>query len=862
MAPVSLVERERQLGALDEAFAEPSSGAAVLIAGEAGFGKTSLLEVFLRGLDHRYRIMSAACEPVGIPTGFAPLFELLDDFPDELASDIRTGVGRATVYAEMLDFVKNDRVILIIEDVHWADEATLGLVRYLGRRIGVTGSRLIVTYRSEELDFNPPLRLVVADLGPNAIRIDLPPLTVVGVTQLVDGLGLDPEAIHAATLGNPFFVDEVVRHPAMDLPPNIENAVLANAGKLPAVTLEFLRTVALSPDGVALAHVEDLGDDTGAHTDLGFQRRLLVANRGRIACRHELIRQSLVSSIPPATTQRLHKRLLSSLEEKAGGSAVTARLAYHAIGAKDPGKSRDYSLQAARDAAASGAHREAAFHYANALEYAESMDGETLGETLLRAAQEHSVINAFDTAVKLARRRLDLAASPEEAGRARAWVAFFESRKNDMTATRAEAEAAIDVLRVHSPTEELALALAVLSWVEVAQANWDRAVVAGDEALDVARRTGSVGTEIFAATNAGTARWLLGDRAGFEQVEQAAHLGIASDGGEFTAKAINNLGAIALEAGNLHEARRWFTQLMEYTSTHELDAWYIAAVSTMCLINVASGRFEDADRDLEIVSGQKTCFQTEIETLVVAARLRMRRGDPGAAELSEEAFRRVHGFADHQSQVLGCVLAMEGAWLGVIPLDEAMSHYEELRRSSTIAHDRSGQVQLTFWAHRLGVELPEWEPLGRIALELSGRPDEASAKWEKGGFAVESAIVRSMTPEVDLDAIFAELTRIGAQGVVRGLRNELQRRGVQRIPRGHRPDTRANLAGLTRRELEVLQLVSTGLSNAAIADELFISVKTAGHHVSSVLSKLGVSSRGQAAAHAVAKGLVSTPTPN
>jgi DNA-binding CsgD family transcriptional regulator len=862
MAPVVLVERERQLGALDEAFAEPSSGVVVLVSGEAGFGKTSLLEVFLGALDHRYRTLRAACEPVGIPTGFAPLFELLDDLPEDLATDVRTGAGRAAVYAGMLDLLKNDKVVLTIEDLHWADEATLGMVRYLGRRIGVTGSRLIATYRPEELDFNPPLRLVVADLGPAAIRIDVPTLTIAGVEQLVGGLGLDPAAVHAATLGNPLFVDEVARHPDLELPPNVQNAVLANAGRLPDDTLEFLRTVALSPDGVALEQIAQMGDETGAHTDLGFQRRLLVANRGRIACRHELIRQSLVNSTPPATTQRLHQLLLVSLETRAAGSADTARLAHHALGAQDATKAREYSLQAARDAAASGAHREAAFHYANALGYAAAMDRVTLAESLLEAAREHSVINAFDTAAQLARRRLDLAESTYELGRARAWVAFFESRRNDLEPTRSEGEAAVTALRGRPPSVELALALAVLSWVEIVEGNWDRSVELGDEAVGIARATGAIGTEVYAATNAGSARWLLGDPSGLHQVEDAARLGMASDGSEFTAKAINNLGVIAMESGDLHGARRWFTQLQEYCVSHELDAWYIAAVSTMGLINVTAGRFDDADRDLEIVADQKTCLQTEIETLIVGARLRMRRGDPGGLELADEVFRRLETFNDHQMQVLGCVLAMEGAWLGVVPLPEAMERYERMRRSPVTARDRVAQAQLTFWAHRLGVDLPEWEPVGRAALEMKGRPGEAAAKWERGGYAIEAAITGAMAPGADLDAVFADLKRMGAEGVAGGLRRELQRRGMKRVPRGPRTDTIENPAGLTKREMEVLELVSAGLSNASISEELFISEKTAGHHVSSVLAKLGVSSRGQAAALAIANRWVGPEAAN
>jgi DNA-binding NarL/FixJ family response regulator len=119
-----------------------------------------------------------------------------------------------------------------------------------------------------------------------------------------------------------------------------------------------------------------------------------------------------------------------------------------------------------------------------------------------------------------------------------------------------------------------------------------------------------------------------------------------------------------------------------------------------------------------------------------------------------------------------------------------------------------------------------------------------------------------MAPGADLDAVFADLKRMGAEGVAGGLRRELQRRGMKRVPRGPRTDTIENPAGLTKREMEVLELVSAGLSNASISEELFISEKTAGHHVSSVLAKLGVSSRGQAAALAIANRWVRPETAN
>ncbi|MEX2323729.1 MAG: AAA family ATPase [Acidimicrobiia bacterium] len=250
----TLVERDGYLAAVMEAVkGSAEAGRVVLLSGEAGHGKTSLLDHVLKDLDHRYRLLTAACEPVGIPAAFAPLFDLLDDLPDDLRADVRSGTGRPGVYAGMLDLIKNDRVVLAIEDVHWADEATLGLIRYLGRRIQATNSTLIVTFRPEELALNPPLRLVVADLGPTALRVELPSLSLAGVEEMTRGRGVDPLRTYELTGGNPFYVEEVLRHPDRDLPSTIQNVILANAERLPDAAMELLYTVALSPDGLPLA---------------------------------------------------------------------------------------------------------------------------------------------------------------------------------------------------------------------------------------------------------------------------------------------------------------------------------------------------------------------------------------------------------------------------------------------------------------------------------------------------------------------------------------------------------------------------------------------------------------------------------
>jgi DNA-binding CsgD family transcriptional regulator/tetratricopeptide (TPR) repeat protein len=852
----ALIERDSQLRTLNEVVAgSAQAGGLVLLSGEAGYGKTSLLGVFTEGLDHRYRILTAVCEPVGIPAAFAPLFDLLEEFPDELRRDIRSGKGRPAVYAGMLDLIKNDRIILVFEDVHFADEATLGMIRYLGRRIVSTSSTLILTYRPEELDGVPALRLVVADLGSSATRIDLGALTPSGVEEMVRDFGLDHLKVHTATLGNPFFIEEVTRHPEQSLPPSVGDAVLASVDRLPTGAREVLSLVALSPEGVPLNVVLSHRRDAGSQLDMAVQRKLLVVSpRGQVSCRHDLIRASLLSVLAPTLRRDLHAELLSHLEGRAGDSPDTARLAYHAVGALAADKAAHYSLEAARDASRAGAHRQAAFHYANALDFRSTLDRWQLSLVLLEAAKEHCLVNAFDTASDLARQRLDLGEESVEKAMARAWLSFFESRRNDLPASRGEALAALEVLQQAKPSEELALAHYVVSWVALATGDYPESVDFGNRAIQCARDVGSLFVEVQAATTVGASRLHLGDRDGLAQIEEAARVGVEEEVQEPAARALYHLAAVATRSWRLSEGRTRFETAIEYTSARELDAWYIASMATVAGIDVSAGRWDDADHDLEQVLGQKTCKQTEVETLVIAATLRARRGDPGSAEMIEEALASIGDTDDHDSLLFGCALLMEGAWIGHVELDRARDAYHRLSRSSSLANDPWGRGILGFWARRLDLEPPPGDIPGPARREWEGRLEDSAQAWRERGFPVEAAIVEAMVPDADLTAVFAELEGLGAEGVIRGLRRELQRRGVRKVPRGDRPATRRNPAGLTPRQAEVLGLIVKGHSNAAIARELFISEKTAGHHVAAILTKLNVSSRLQAAAVATSRG--------
>lgn len=852
----SLVERERQLRTLGGIISESSdSGRVVLVSGEAGHGKTSLLDAVRVDLDHRYTVLAAACEPVGVPAAFAPLFELLDDLPEQVSNDVRSKADRPAVYAGMLDFLRSDRVVLVIEDLHWADEATLGLVRFLGRRISTTTSTLIGTFRPEEIDPTHLFRVVMADLGPAAERIDLPPLSPEGVAAMTQALDLDSEAVHAATLGNPFFVEEVVRHPESDVPPTVENAILASVAHLPEEALELLYVVALSPEGIDVDVIIDLGFGSARLIDLAVQRRLLVSSDGRVACRHDLIQESLVRSVPPVLRRNVHKCLLAAFEGRTADSAVTAELAYHSVGAEDADKAAAYSVRAARDAAALNSNRQAAIHYSNALKFVNALEPETLDEVLLEAAQVHCALNNFGVAIELGSRLVDRAADAPTAARARAWLSYFLCRQNDLDGCRREALRAIDDLEDEPPSEELALSLAVVAWTDQVEGKKRAAIEYGDRAVEVARQSGAATAEVHAATAAGSARLLLGDRTGRRQIDEAVELSVRMDLGEFAGRAISYPAAVAMWRGEPGQAFKEYDRLIEYTADHELEAWHIGAIGGRAYLEAIVGRWDEAETDLALVSGQPTCRASEVLALTTEAILRARQGQPDALSAVQDAVASAEGFADLDASAMACALAMEGAWMGLVPKEEAVDRYEAFRTSPALADHWPALGLLGYWSRRLDLNPPaDWIP-GPAGLEWEGDTEAAARSWEESGYPVEAAVTRAMVPDADLHPVFSDLADLGAYGTIEGVRRELRRRGIKNIPRGRRP-TQANPAGLTPRQAEVLSLMATGLSNPEIAEELYISHKTAEHHVSAVLAQLGVSTRVQAVAVASANGWV------
>ena len=158
---MELLERDSQLQILGSALAQAKAdqGCVALVYGEAGTGKTKLVEYFVNEQKTSWRMLQGACDSLFTPGPLGPLHDIAVQTGGNLLNLLNSETNRAAIFSASLNELKEEATIMIIEDVHWADEATLDLLKYLGRRIRQTASLMILTYRDDEIGNDHPLRI-------------------------------------------------------------------------------------------------------------------------------------------------------------------------------------------------------------------------------------------------------------------------------------------------------------------------------------------------------------------------------------------------------------------------------------------------------------------------------------------------------------------------------------------------------------------------------------------------------------------------------------------------------------------------------------------------------------------------------
>ena len=850
-----LLERDEPLAALCAAVAD--GGRLVLVGGEAGVGKTALVRELAAELS--VPVYRGSCENLATPTALGPFSDLRRADGGTIDALAREGADARSVSAALLAALSRPAVV-ILEDVHWADEATLDVIRVAGRRIDSAAGAVVVTYRDDEIVGTHPLRAVLGELAsaPGVSRLTIGRLSEDAVRALCAPYDADADEVYRLTGGNPFFVTEVLAVGLSQPPETVRDAVLARAALMGAGPRRLLDAVALVPGGAELWLIEPVAGEDARHVDACIASGMLVEDGQAVAFRHELARLAVESSVPVGRRRRLHARLLDVLRAPLDSPPDPSRLAHHAELAGNAPAVLEFAVAASRIAASSGAHREAAAQLRRALDHAGALPPAERVPLLERFAMEAQLTGLSGDAAAAWEQAAEIhhaAGNALAEGACLAWLTFPYIRLGRSDDAEVASRAAIDVLEPLGETSALGRAYGTQAYVRMLSRDNAEGVAWGRRAAVLAERLGDLETFAYALNTIGTSHVMAG--AIEEGVgELVRSLAVARDNGIFReiGPALSMLGTGLGEMYELDRAERYLREHLAFADEHDL--WPSYSLAWLSVVQVYTGRWDEGSTTALRVLASADDAISRITALIALGRVRARRGDPGADEALDEALELAEG-SGHLQRLghVHCARA-EAAWLRGQPGRAA----SEARVAYPLALEKRHlwfAGELAYWQWRAG-ELdtwPEWlaEP---YRLELAGEPEEAASAWRAHGCPYEAAraLVVSDRAELIVEGLI-ELDRIGAAPAAKEARRRLRERGAP-VPRGPRKATRENPASLTAREIDVLRLVVAGKRNEEIAHDLVVSRRTVDHHVSAILRKLAVRSRVEAATAAVELGLV------
>jgi DNA-binding CsgD family transcriptional regulator/tetratricopeptide (TPR) repeat protein len=839
----------------DEARA--STGRLVLVSGEAGVGKSSLVEELQRRLPEDTWAWGA-CDGLFTPRPLAPLHDIAREIGGSLLDTVRGTATRDEIFDAVLQCASaiEGLMVLVIEDVQWADEATLDLLRFLARRVAKLPVLLLATFRDDALAPNDSLRLALGELAGQRYtrRIDVPPLTKAAVRHLAEGTAYSPDLLYELTGGNPFFVVEVVSDPGTEVPRSARDAVLARAARLSgpartALDLASLDSWRVDPGLVARAGKVELET-----FDELITAGLLTADGSVLRFRHELARRAIESEVPPHRRLAGHQDLLRALIDE--GCDDDARLAYHAEASGEAELVRRFAPVAARRAAELGAYREAVAQYERALRHA-PVDERALADLYDAYADVLAFVDRWPQAMAARERAVaiwhDLGDARREGSDHRKLMSVYWRLCRGPESVAA-IRTAIELLEPLGDDPDLAFAYSIEAY-DLWPTDPDAAAAMLQKAQAMAERVGDPVVLSDVLNNVASGDLVL-RRDWTRNMREALRLALEAGAEAQAGRAYANIYTFFLTQYRFAEGERYYRDGIAYCDERDIPTYGTCLRGHRAVALMDMGRWDDAVVIAERVLATEASPVNLLTSQITLGLVRARRGAEGAFDPLDAGVAATDSLDETEWIAATRLARAEAHWLAGD--DDAAVADLAVVRSRVSALDYHEDARLSVWEQRLlGQASPSSPAPGPWATSLAGEHAAAAVHWDRLGCPYEAAMSLYDTEDDEsLRQAIAGFEALGAQAAARRTRQKMRELGHRAVPSGARASTRQHPLGLTRRESEVLGLVCDGLTNDEIAERLVLSPRTVDHHVSAVLGKLGVGSRGAAAAQARRLGLV------
>ena len=854
-----ILEREKELQVLESALekARHGHGQLVIICGEAGIGKTKLIDHFVQSQQESLRFLRGACDPFSIPHPLCPLIDIARQIPDEELSQMLWQPSRPIIFHACIEKIQSliQTTVVVFEDIHWADEATFDLMIYLGRRIQETNCLMIITYRNDALPSDHPIRHVVGRLsGQHIERLNLECLSRDTVISLVDKASISGEQLYQLTDGNPFYVTEFLENNTHSLPHSVSESIVSRFIQLSPDVRKILEFAAIIPKKTCnFWLLEAIWNVPLEVFEQCAVSGLVDIEANGLVFRHALMRQAIAESLPSIRRKMLHMLAIEGLikSHEQGVNIGFTHIIYHADIINDIPTTLKYAPMAAQEAINLGAHQEAANHYRIMCDHLDRLDiidqaniHEALAYECYLTGQMDEARQNTEIALQIWRQHQQVS---QEANSLRRLSRFQWFLGNNRVAED-YAEQALTIAKTLPNSLELALAYSNRSQLHMLKSENTQAISYGEKALELAENLQSVEVISHALNNIGTAEWATGDQQGIVKLIKSLQLAEEHQLEEHVARAYTNITSLAVRNHQYEIALQYFDAGLAYCERQSLDSWNIYMRGWLARCYFEQGQWQDAQDEVKnILEMNEAPAVIRQPALLTKAHIAVRRGDEDAHEIMSDAWIIALEMQEIARLIPTLAIRAESAWFN----ETLQNMIDELTEYYQMALDYNDEWQigiLAFWLWEAG-QLDSISDLiaQPYRLQITGDWQAAANLWKELNCSYEQALALlhgDNQAQIEALKIFESL---GAKSATDHLLNKMHDNGIYRPHR----ETRANPAWLTKRQLQVLELLVQNMTDAEIGESLYISSKTVGHHVSAILSKFGVRTRHEASSFAL-----------